>query len=55
MTSPSLSAKLLRLDEALYGTGHLADAASGLIDALREEPVLAQHREASAKLALYPS
>lgn len=55
MTSPSLSAKLLRLDEALYGTGHLADAASGLIDALREEPALAQHREASAKLALYPS
>jgi hypothetical protein len=55
MTSPSLAAKLLRLDEALYGTGHLADAASGLIDALREEPALAQHREASAKLALYPS
>jgi len=55
MTSPSLAAKLLRLDEALYGTGHLADAASGLIDALREEPPLAQHREASPKLALYPS
>jgi len=55
MTSPSLAAKLLRLDEALYGTGHLADAASGLIDALREEPALAQRHEASAKLALYPS
>ena len=55
MTSPSLATRLLRLDEALYGTGHLADAASGLIDALREEPPLAQHREASAKLALYPS
>jgi len=55
MTSPSLATRLLRLDEALYGTGHLADAASGLIDALREEPALAQRHEASAKLALYPS
>ena len=55
MTSPSLATRLLRLDEALYGTGHLADAASGLIDALREEPALAQQRDTGTKLALYPS
>ena len=54
-TSPTLAAKLVTLDEALYGTGDLADAASGLIDALREEPALAQQREAGTKLALYPS
>ena len=55
MTSPALAAKLVTLDEALYGTGDLADAASGLIDALREEPALAQQRDAGTKLALYPS
>jgi hypothetical protein len=55
MTSPTLAAKLVTLDEALYGTGDLADAASGLIDALREEPALAQQRDTGTKLALYPS
>ena len=55
MTSPTLGAKLVTLDEALYGTGDLADAASGLIDALREEPALAQQRDTGTKLALYPS
>ena len=55
MTSPTLAAKLVTLDEALYGTGDLADAASGLIDALREEPALAQQRYTGTKLALYPS
>ena len=55
MTSPTLAAKLVTLDEALYGTGDLADAASGLIDALREEPSLAQQRDTGTKLALYPS
>jgi len=55
MTSPTLAAKLVTLDEALYGTGDLVDAASGLIDALREEPALAQQRDTGTKLALYPS
>ena len=50
-----LATRLRAVDRSLYGDGELLAALDGLLDTLREEPVLQSRSTAANTLSLYPS